>query len=292
MKIERFRGPGTGTAMTHARSRLGDDVVLVQTRFLDDVGSDTVEILAATPDTIEDLKRRLREGRALPSTPWSLKARRPTVVAVVGPPGAGKTTALMKMALHDSAFADKRVGLLTLDTEKIAAHEQLAAYAELAGLPFEIAYHPDELKEIWYRLRGCSVVLVDTPGRPPTSEEGDTSNWVTTLRAIRPDEVHLVVPATMRRECIQSVGEQWGPCWPTHLIPSRLDEGGAAWEDVVGLVHDLSLPPRWVSAGPDVPGRLEPAAARILSDLGLEAPRARAEAAPFQLEDAVMETVS
>lgn len=279
MRIERFRGPGTRSALAHARLTLGDDVVLVQTRFLDDIGSDTVEILAATPHTIDDLRRRLKEGRALPSTPWLARSRRPTVLAVVGPSGVGKTTALMKIALHQNGFADKRVGLLTLDTEKVAALEQLSAYADLAGLPFEIGYHPEELKEIWYRLRGCSVVLVDTPGRAPTGEEGETSPWLATLRAIRPDEVHLAVPATLRAECIRSIGERWGPCWPTHLIPTRLDEGGAAWEDVVGLVHELGLPPRWVSSGPDVPGTLESAATRILSDLGLDDTRREREAA-------------
>ena len=277
MRIERFRGPGTRTALAHARMSLGEDVVLVQTRFLDEVGSDAVEILAATPDTIDDLRRRLQEGRSLPTTPWLAKSRRPTVIAIVGPAGAGKTTALMKMALHESAFGRKRVGLLTLDTEKVAAVEQLSAYAELSGLPFEVGYHPDELKEIWYRLRGCAVVLVDTPGRLPTSADGETSTWLSTLRAVRPDEVHLAVPATLRTACVRAIGDQWGPCWPTHAIPTRIDEGGAAWEDVVGLVHELGLPPRWVSAGPEVPGVLEPAASRILSDLGLDVVREEAQ---------------
>ena len=117
-------------------------------------------------------------------------------------------------------------------------------------------------------------MLVDTPGRTPTGDEGETSGWLATLRAIRPDEVHLAVPATLRPVCVRAIGTAWGPCWPTHLMPTRLDEGGAEWEDVVELVHELGLPPRWVSIGPEVPGTLEPAAARILSDLGLGATRA------------------
>lgn len=271
MKIERFRGPATSSAMAHARLSLGDDVVLLQTRFLEEVGSDTVEIVAATPDTISDLRRRLEEGKSLPASPWLLKSKRPTVLAVVGPAGVGKTTALMKMAMNESAFGSRRVGLLTLDTEKVAALDQLSAYAELAGLPFEIGYHADELEEIWYRLRGCHVVLVDTPGRPPTHGDGESSPWLSTLRAIRPDEVHLAVPLTMRPQSIRAVGTQWGPCWPTHVLPTRLDEFGADWNDVVGLVHDLGLAPRWVSAGPEVPGTLELAATRILTDMRLDA---------------------
>src|SRR5690606_37650306 len=111
--------------------------------------------------------------------------------------GAGKTTTLAKLATNPAAFGEWKVGVLTLDTYRAGALEQLMAFADAAGLPLEVAYEAAEVPGALKRLSRCDVVLVDTPGRSPRSVELN-ARWSSSLDALAPDEVHLVVPASLR----------------------------------------------------------------------------------------------
>src|SRR5688572_17599736 len=89
------------------------------------------------------------------------------VIALVGPTGAGKTTTIAKLATHPSVFGERTVGLIGLDTYRIGAVDQLRTYAEIARLPFEIAYTVEDAERARQRLAKCDVILIDAPGRSP-----------------------------------------------------------------------------------------------------------------------------
>ena len=90
---------------------------------------------------------------------------RPRTIALIGPTGVGKTTTIAKLAANFKLRHKLNVGLVTLDTYRIAAVEQLRTYANIIGLPLHVVVSPEELRSSLAKRRGCDVVLIDTAGR-------------------------------------------------------------------------------------------------------------------------------
>jgi flagellar biosynthesis protein FlhF len=220
--------------------------------------------VAARPDDIDRLRRRL--SPAAPKFPVTRGAR-PLVVALVGPTGAGTTTTAAKLALSPEAFGARRVGLLTLDTYRVGGLDEMQTYADIAALPLEVVYDEREVAGAMKRLERCDVVIVDTPGRSPRAG-ANNARWQGILAALAPDEVHLVVPATMRADLAGALRAALGRTPPTHLVLSKVDEvpedGGLA-----ALASRIDLPMRWIADGQTVPDDVRSARPRILASLGL-----------------------
>ena len=269
---ERFRGADLARVADRARRTLGDDVMILHTRAVRDGGVPMVEVLAAPSTTIDRVRARLEP------TPFPVHMRqadgRPYCIALVGPTGAGKTTTAAKLAVRRGMFGAARPGLLTIDTYRVGGMEQLATYAELADVPFEVVYDAREVDAAMKRLSGtCDVIIIDTPGRSPASAEL-TERWRSLLDALDPDEVHLVIPASLRADLAIDIGRAYRAtrdhCGATHLILSKVDEvpRGSGISD---LALSLEMPTRWVTDGQDVPGDLKPGVPRLLRAWGLSA---------------------
>lgn len=262
MLLETFRGRDLSEAMAQLRARHGDDALILRTRTRRERGEMVVEVVATTSHELESFRARLE--RAPTRIASAGGGERPYVVALVGPTGAGKTTSTIKLALHPEAFGGRRVGLITLDTYRVGALEQLQTYAEIANLPLEVVYSAADLPGAMERLKGAEVILVDTPGRGPTSPEAPA--WRNLLRGLRPDEVHLVLPAGVRSEVALWAREHFTLCGPTHTLLTKLDEVPGE-VGVAELADELGLPARWVTTGQEVPLDLHAAAPRLIAAL-------------------------
>lgn len=265
MQLKTFRGSDMSDVLTDVRQSLGDEAMILDTRHDDGPDGRGVEVTATTSETVEDVYRRFG-GDDEP-------ARRagggsgPRVLALVGPTGAGKTLTAAKLALHPDVFGPGRASLLSLDTYRPAGFEPLSVYAEVAGLPLEVVYHPDEAGDALRRLSTSEVVVVDTPGRSPRAPGAD-DEWQEILEELRPDEVHLVLPAHLRRDLAREIAADFEDFGVTHLLLSKLDE--VPDDDVAAsLAMELDLPGRWLTTGQEVPGDLEACGPRILGSLGL-----------------------
>lgn len=268
MRLETFRGKDLPSVFEQARLVLGEDAMVVRTTVERDGAHRSVEVVAASAQEIQQLRQKLAATKPLlPRSVGGRGASGPFILALVGPTGAGKTTTAAKLAVHPEAFGRQRVGVIALDTFRVGALEQLQTYAELAGLPLEIVYDLREVDGAVRRLFDCDVILVDTPGRGPKSAK-QTDEWRELLQLIGPDEVHLVVPASIRVDVAVAARELFAPFGVTHMLLSKLDEvpGQSGLAD---LAFELDLPARWVTDGQDVPADLRPAASRILGSLGL-----------------------
>ncbi|HET7276007.1 MAG TPA: hypothetical protein VFI91_12635 [Longimicrobiaceae bacterium] len=259
MKLQSFYGRDVPGVAADARAALGDDAMIVRTRVLRSNDTSRVEVVAASASELHMFRERL-EGRPLPM-PLRAPDGRPFVLALVGPAGAGKTTALARLALNARGFGDHSVGVITLDTFRMGAIEQTEEICETADLPLQIAYEADDVVTAIERLRKRDVILIDTPGRAPEDE-----NWIELLRAGAPDEVHLVIPATVRSDVAIAAHATFRATEPTHQLLTCLDQvpGG---EGVAELAADIDLPARWVTDGYTIPGDLATAPERLLSAL-------------------------
>lgn len=268
MKLELFRGTDSLRVFEAARVALGDDVMVVRTRSYRDAGQNVFEILATTPADVAAFEQRL-EAAPLPLHGRTARrgSSRPLVMALVGPTGAGKTTTIAKLAAHPRAFGGRSVGLLTIDTYRVGAVEQLAIVADLAGLPLEVAYGPGEVEEAIRRLADNEVILIDTPGRSPRAEQLN-GEWGALLAEARPDEVHLVMPAVLRGDIAEAVRRSFEAHAPTHLLLTKIDEvpGEVGVADLAAM---MELPARWITDGQEIPTDLRPAVPRILASLGV-----------------------
>ncbi len=271
MAPERFRGADLPHVADRARRALGDDVMILHTRTVREGGVPMVEVLATTSETIDRVRARLEP------TPFPRQMRsadgKPCRLALVGPTGAGKTTTAAKLAVRRGMFGAARTGLLTLDTYRVGGMEQLATYAELADVPFEVVYDAREVDAAMKRLSSCDVVIIDTPGRSPAASEL-TERWRSLLDVLHPDEVHLVLPASLRPDLAIDVARAYRAsrthCGATHLLLSKVDEVPRE-SGVTELALSLDLPTRWVTDGQDVPADLKPAVTRILRGFGISA---------------------
>ena len=269
MLLERFRGADLTHVCERARRTLGDDVMILHTRTVRDGGVPMVEVLAATSTTIDRVRDKL-EPQPLP-VGMRVADGRPYRIALVGPTGAGKTTTAAKLAVRRGMFGIARAGLITLDTYRVGGMEQLATYADLADVPFEVIYDAKEIDAAMRRLSGCDVVIIDTPGRSPALTEL-TERWRTLLDALQPDEVHLVLPASLRGDLAIDVARAYAPSrahrGSTHLLLSKLDELPRE-SGIADVALSIGLPTRWVTDGQDVPADLKPGVSRLLRAYGL-----------------------
>ncbi|MGH7504248.1 MAG: hypothetical protein ACRELX_01290 [Longimicrobiales bacterium] len=267
MTPETFRGPDLARLMAAVRLRAGDDAMIVRTRAPHETDGVNYEVVVAPAHAVETLRRRIAPAGSLRLPEPGTRA---FVVALVGPAGAGKTTTVAKLALHASAFGDRRVGLLTLDTYRAAAVEQIHAYAEVAGLPLEVAYQTSDVPDALARLGECEVVLLDTPGRNPRAALD--LEWRAPLEAAAPDEVHLVLPASMRVDAACAQRDAFDRAGVTHALFTKLDEVPGE-SGIVELAERVGLPARWVADGQDIPLDLREATPRILGALGASSAR-------------------
>lgn len=269
MQLECFRGADFSQVSARARRTLGDDAMILHTRTVRDDGVPRVEVLATTSGTLDHVQQRL-SAAPMPA-PLRKATGRPYVIALVGPTGAGKTTTAAKLAVRPGTFGIGRPGLLTIDTYRVGGMDQLATYADLANVPFDVVYEAREISDAFARLRDCDVIIVDTPGRSPAAAD-TTDRWRSLLDALTPDEVHLVLPATMRLDLALGAERAYrttsAHVGATHVMLSKLDEVPSE-RGVTDLALSLGLPTRWITDGQDVPADLSPAVPRLLRSLGL-----------------------
>ena len=189
----------------------------------------------------------------------------PTVIALVGPTGVGKTTTIAKLAANYHLRENKAVGLITVDTYRIAAVEQLRTYAQIIDVPLEVVMSPAQLTGALERLAGCDVVLIDTAGRSQ-NDPIRMNELKVYLEHAKPHEVHLVLAGTASRQLIDQVLERFGDLGIDRVIFTKLDEAigfGAILTSLQKIKARLS----YVTTGQDVPDDIEVGQAARIAEL-------------------------
>ena len=179
--------------------------------------------------------------------------KRGGVVALLGPTGVGKTTSVAKLAARAAMeYGSDNVALVTTDTYRIGAHEQLSIYGRIMGCPVKVAKDSKELADVIYQLRNRRLVLVDTAGMG--QRDVRLTEQLDTLMQESGEVIHsyLVLPATAQRKVLQETIDHFRRIPLSGCIMTKLDECLSLGE-FVSVVVQNALPVAYIANGQRVP---------------------------------------
>ena len=169
------------------------------------------------------------------------------------------------MAANYRLRENKRVGLITVDTYRIAAVEQLRTYAEIIDLPMEVVSTPREMREAKARMGDLDLVLMDTAGRSPR-DEVRIQELKSMLAEAAPDEVHLVLSAVGGARSLATTAERFAAVGTTALIVTKLDEA-TTLGNLITVTRSCGLPVSYLTDGQNVPDDIQIAHSRELAQM-------------------------
>ncbi len=213
---------------------------------------------------------RLLEDEINVTGPIVTQADKCRVVALVGPTGVGKTTTIAKLAANYRLREKRRVGLITVDTYRVAAVEQLRTYADIIDLPMEVVATPREMREASARMSHLDLVLMDTAGRSPR-DEVRIQELKSMLAEAEPDDVYLVLSGTAGAKSLTATAERFADVGTTAVLLTKLDEATSLGH-LASLVRACHLPISYLTDGQNVPDDIQVADRRKLAQalLGME----------------------
>jgi len=180
---------------------------------------------------------------------------RPRTIALIGPTGVGKTTTLAKLAATYRLRHARSVGLVTADTYRIAAVDQLRTYANIIGLPVRVASSPREMRDACAAFADRDIVLIDTAGRSP-SDVARLDELREHLDAAKPHETHLVLSAAAGERALISAAERFAPLSPNRVILTKLDEA-VSFGVLLNVLRRVDRRLSFVTTGQEVPDHIE-----------------------------------
>lgn len=190
------------------------------------------------------------------------------VVALCGATGVGKTTNLAKLAAYFSVRERARVALITSDTYRVAAAEQLRVYANIIGLQMKIAHNEEDIEEALRAFAGYDLVLMDTAGGSQFNLE-QINELKGCLRAARPHETMLVMSACTPVDDMRNIVANFRCCNPTSVLFTKVDET-RQYGAMLSVLAETGLPMSYLSTGQNVPDDICLASPAIMANLILE----------------------
>jgi flagellar biosynthesis protein FlhF len=191
----------------------------------------------------------------IPAGPIQLKTKGPTTVMLVGPTGVGKTTSIAKLAARYKIQQKKSIGLITIDTYRIAAVEQLRTYADLIGIPLKVIDSPDALQEALRSFSDRDLILIDSAGRSPRNTEkmNELHQYV---HAAQADELHLVLSMSVGADVMADTLKRYQEFSVSKLLFTKLDEA-VNYGAILGIINKTQKPIGYITTGQEVPDDIE-----------------------------------
>ncbi|MGO1057808.1 flagellar biosynthesis protein FlhF [Planococcus sp. FY231025] len=208
-----------------------------------------------------EIIRMIRAHQKAPS------GQNPDIVCFIGPTGVGKTTTIAKIAADYLLREDKKVGLITSDTYRIAAVEQLKTYASILNIPVKVVESFDDLVKAMEELSDCDIVLMDTAGRNYQQKQ-----YIDDLESLLPNQsnvqINLVLSLTSKFEDMKRIIDNFKTIKMDNLILTKKDETSSAGA-MLNLIYRYSIPVRFIANGQNVPDDLLAATPELIADFVL-----------------------
>lgn len=175
----------------------------------------------------------------------------PEIVCFIGPTGVGKTTTIAKIAADFILREDKKVGLITSDTYRIAAVEQLKTYADILNIPIEVVESASDLNRAMEVLNDCDIILMDTAGRNYQQKQ-----YIEELEAMLNDkskvQINLVLSLTSKYEDMKKIVDNFQTIIMDELLLTKKDETSSSGA-ILNLICHYAIPIRYIANGQNVP---------------------------------------
>ncbi len=194
--------------------------------------------------------------------PIKLNKKRKTVL-FAGPTGIGKTTTIAKLAADFTLKKNKKVGLMTADTYRIAAVEQLQTYSDIVNIPLKILYNNREMKKIIKEdFKDFDLVLIDTAG----------SSWNDQIQLGRLkeicnqdfiDEKQLLISLNTKTDDLKEIINKFSIINPDRLLITKIDET-TVFGDIINIKNNFDIPFSYITDGQDVPDDIKKASPDLL----------------------------
>jgi len=195
------------------------------------------------------------------------EGKKPVVVMFIGPTCVGKSTTIAKIASHYHLLEHRKVAIITADTYRMGATDQMRRYGEILALPVRVVETPEEMEDTLLGFSGYDLVLVDTAGRSPQNKE-QILQMKALVEAARPDEIHLVVSMTTKYVDVVSIVSRFGIVPVNRVVLTKFDET-RSFGLILNMSMKFSMDIAYITTGQQVPDDLETADGRRLARLVL-----------------------
>ncbi|MBN1969124.1 MAG: flagellar biosynthesis protein FlhF [Candidatus Delongbacteria bacterium] len=189
----------------------------------------------------------------------------PQKIALVGPTGVGKTTTLAKMAFNKKIFGNKKVAMITADTYRIAAVEQLKTYSRITNIPLEVVYKPEQMRSALLKFDSYDYILIDTAGRSQKNVE-----QMAELKRIVVEgsitDLCLVLSLNTKDKDLDDIIKRFSSVGFNRIIFTKLDET-SGFGSALNIFEKTKIPVSFYTFGQNVPDDIECATKEELTKL-------------------------
>jgi len=228
-------------------------------------------VAEAPPNILED--EAFVEGRVIKHIASMIKVERlsiddsrPKIIVLIGPTGVGKTTTLAKIAADFTFEKRKKVAVITVDTYRIAAAEQLKTYTDILGIPLEVVYFPSEFKRAIDLHSSSDLILIDTAGRSQRNaiQMAELKSFISQV-GYKIENCLLLSSVTKYKELVD-IAENFQKITFHKIIFTKTDEA-VSFGNIFSLSYKLEQPIVYITTGQNVPEDIEQADATKLAKM-------------------------
>lgn len=201
----------------------------------------------------------------IPTKEFNVKKNKTTKVALVGPTGVGKTTCIAKLAIISKIIHKLKVGLISIDTYRLGAIDQLRIFSEISDIEMAVAYEPEDMPKLIKKFKDKDLVFIDTIGRSQRNAD-NLSGIKSYLNLVDVDETVLVTSATTSSKTLVDISQKFKPLNYSSVIFTKVDEA-VAYGNILNFVYNSNVPVMFLTNGQVIPDDIISANSDLLANL-------------------------